>query len=83
MPRLKALTDRLPPGDLSCSVTPTPPAFPGVGLSFLAAGESWIGPVAVSAIFSLIAMPASILGNELAMRFERHRTLAAMVLSAL
>jgi hypothetical protein len=54
-----------------------------VGLSFLAAGESWIGPVAVSVIFSLIAMPAGILGNELAMRFERHRTLAAMVLSAL
>jgi hypothetical protein len=47
------------------------------------AGSALLGPVAVSVIFSLIAMPASILGNEAALRFGRHRALTAlMVVSA-
>src|SRR5882672_6958373 len=162
MPGLKALTDRLPPGDASRSITLYTSSFSfGVGLSFLvaqvAAGmlgwrasflitglgpfimvaaclamapakpapvqrrlldfgpvlrnrpamgyvlgygahcfelygiRTWVvafwtfvaarhadssvlGPVAVSVIFSLLAMPASILGNEAALRFGRHRT---------
>jgi MFS family permease len=42
------------------------------------------GPVAVSVVFAVLAMPASILGNEAALRFGRHRALVAlMVASAL
>jgi hypothetical protein len=41
------------------------------------------GPVTVSVVFSLLAMPASILGNEAALRFGRHRALTVlMVVSA-
>lgn len=169
MPGLKALTDRLDPGDSSRSITIYTSAFSfGVGLSYLAcqlvadaAGWRWafvatglpplimaavawslapvtpapregrllelrpafrnraalgysfaygwhcfelygvrtwlvafwgfvaatggapIGVVAVSAIFTLLAMPASILGNELALKLGRHRAITlVMLLSA-
>jgi predicted MFS family arabinose efflux permease len=171
MPGLKALTDRLPPGDVSRSVTLYTSSFSvGVGLSFLVnqlvanhfgwrwafvasacgpflmmaaclampgvkpvptqrrlldfrpvlhnrpamgyvlgygahcfelygirtwlvafwtfvaarhAGSTYFGPVTVSVVFSLLAMPASILGNEAALRFGRHRALTVlMVVSA-
>ena len=170
MPGLKALTDRLPPGDLSRSVTLYTSSFSvGVGLSFLVSqlvadsfGWRWafwisgcgpfimvavclampgvkplpvpagrrlldfrpvlhnrpalgyvlgygahcfelygirtwlvafwafvaarnaatvpFGPVTVSVVFSLLAMPASILGNETALRFGRHRALTALMI---
>ena len=38
------------------------------------------GPVTVSVVFSLLAMPASILGNETALRFGRHHTLTALMI---
>ena len=167
MPGLKALTDRLPPGDVSRSVTLYTSSFSlGVGLSFLAsqllaeyagwraaflvtglgpivmiaaclampavkpapvqrrlldfgpvlrnrpamgyvlgygahcfelygirtwvvafwsfvaaqsAGDLLLGPVAVSVAFAVLAMPASILGNEAALRFGRHRALVALM----
>jgi predicted MFS family arabinose efflux permease len=171
MPGLKALTDRLPPGDVSRSVTLYTSSFSvGVGLSFLVcqliadsfgwrwaflasgcgpfvmvaaclamrrvkpapterhlldfrpalrnraamgyilgygahcfelygirtwlvafwtfvaarhSGTTVFGAVAVSVVFSLLAMPASILGNEAALRFGRHWALTAlMILSA-
>jgi len=171
MPGLKALTDRLPPGDVSRSVTLYTSSFSvGVGLSFLVCqlvadsfcwrlaflasgcgpfvmvaaclamppvkpaqaerrlldfrpvlhnrtamgyvlgygahcfelyairtwlvafwtlvaaqhlGATFLGPVTVSVFFSLLAMPASILGNEASLRFGRHRALTAlMILSA-
>lgn len=170
MPGLKALTDRLPPGDASRSITLYTSSFSfGVGLSFLVAqlaaewlgwraaffitgfgpfvmvaacfmmqpvkplpvqrrlldfgpvirnrpamgyvlgygahcfelygirtwivafwtfvavqhGESTLlGPVAVSVIFSLIAMPASILGNEAALRMGRHRALTLLMMAS-
>jgi MFS family permease len=41
-----------------------------------------LGPVAVSVIFSLLAMPASILGNEGALRFGRHRTLIILMIAS-
>jgi predicted MFS family arabinose efflux permease len=171
MPGLKALTDRLPPGDVSRSVTLYTSSFSvGVGLSFLVsqlvadyfgwrwafvasgcgpfvmvaaclampavkplarqgrlldfravlhnrpamgyilgygahcfelygirtwlvafwtfvaarhAGLTVFGPVTVSVVFSLLAMPASILGNEAALHFGRHRALTVlMVVSA-
>jgi len=170
MPGLKALTDRLPPGDISRSITLYTSSFSvGVGLSFLVcqlvadqfgwrwaflvsglgplvmvaaclamvtvkpvavqrhlldfkpvlrnraamgyvlgygahcfelygirtwivafwtfvvaqhAGATLFGPVVVSVVFSLLAMPASILGNEAALRFGRHRALTALMISS-
>ena len=169
MPGLKALTDRLPPGDASRSITLYTSSFSvGVGLSFLVAQVSaeylgWrsaffitglgpllmiaaclmMGPVApvpstrrlldfgpvfrnrpamgyilgygahcfelygirtwlvafwayvtlqhanvpfgtivVSTIFAVLSMPASILGNELALRFGRHRALTIVMLAS-
>ena len=39
-------------------------------------------PVVVSVLFSVLAMPASILGNECAIRFGRHRAITAVMLSS-
>jgi predicted MFS family arabinose efflux permease len=172
MPGLKALTDRLPPGDASRSVTLYTASFSvGVGLSFLVsqlvadrigwraaflitglgpllmiaaclmlapfrpqhtsgnpldfrpvlrnrtalgyilgygahcfelygmrtwlvsfwtfiaarnAGDVLIGPIALSVIVTVLSLPASILGNEAALRFGRHRAVSViMVVSAL
>jgi predicted MFS family arabinose efflux permease len=171
MPGLKALTDRLPPGDTSRSVTLYTASFSvGVGLSFLVAqlvadrfgwraaffttgfgplamaavclalepftpkpspghpldfrpvfrnraalgyilgygahcfelygmrtwivafwtfvvarsgGEALVSPIAVSVIVTLLSLPASVSGNEAALRFGRHRAITAiMILSA-
>jgi len=167
MPGLKALTDRLPPGDVSRSVTLYTSSFSfGVGISFLVSQvvadqfgwrmaffvtglgpvimiiacllmapvtpkpssrrlldfgpvlrnrpamgyilgygahcfelygiRTWVvafwafinirnpdaltfGPVAVSVAFAILAMPASILGNEAALRFGRHRALNVLM----
>jgi len=170
MPGLKALTDRLSPGDVSRSVTLYTSSFSfGVGLSFLVAQvaadrlgwrsaflitgmgplvmvavclamgpvkpvgtkrplldfgpvvrnrpalgfilgygahcfelygvHTWIvafwtfvaarepvsvlfSPLTVSVVFSLLAMPSSILGNEAAMRFGRYRALTILMLAS-
>jgi MFS family permease len=170
MPGLKALTDRLPPGDVSRSVTLYTSSFSfGVGISFLVsqvvadqfgwrtaflvtglgpilmiaaclampavkpvpvkrrlldfgpvlrnrpamgyvlgygahcfelygirtwvvafwtfvaaenAGSVLLGPVAVSVVFAVLAMPASILGNEAALRFGRHRALVVLMIAS-
>jgi predicted MFS family arabinose efflux permease len=48
------------------------------------AGQSLPGAVAVSVVFTVLAMPASIFGNEAAIRFGRHRAITSvMVASAL
>lgn len=39
-------------------------------------------PIVVSVVFSLLAMPASIFGNELALRFGRHRAISAVMFSS-
>jgi predicted MFS family arabinose efflux permease len=44
--------------------------------------SSVLGPVAVSVAFSLLAMPASILGNEAAMRYGRHRALTVLMIAS-
>ena len=47
------------------------------------AGDVPIGPIALSVIASVLSFPASILGNEAALRFGRHRAIATvMVVSA-
>ncbi len=170
MPGLKALTDRLPPGDTSRAVTLYTSSFSlGVGLSFLVAqlvadafgwraafvltgigpvamvmacllmqrrrpaprpghllnfapvftnrealgyifgygahcfelygirtwlvgfwtfviahqgAPSWLSPVVMSFVFAVISMPASILGNEAALRFGRHRAITAVMIAS-
>jgi predicted MFS family arabinose efflux permease len=44
--------------------------------------SSILTPVVVSVVFSVLAMPASILGNEFALRIGRHRAITAVMLSS-
>ncbi len=46
------------------------------------AGDVPFGPVAVSVIFAVLAMPASILGNEAALHFGRHRALTFLMIAS-
>ncbi|HEV7880070.1 MFS transporter [Bradyrhizobium sp.] len=41
--------------------------------------ESVLTPIVVSVVFSVLAMPASILGNELALKFGRHRAISTVM----
>ena len=43
---------------------------------------SILTPVVVSVLFSVMAMPASILGNEFALRIGRHRAITAVMFSS-
>lgn len=46
-------------------------------------GSAILSPVAVSVLFTILAMPASVLGNELALKIGRHRAIISiMILSA-
>jgi hypothetical protein len=44
------------------------------------AGGAPFDPITVSVVVTVLAMPASILGNECALRFGRHRTIATIML---
>ena len=44
--------------------------------------SSVLTPIVVSVVFSLLAMPASILGNELALKFGRHRAITVVMISS-
>jgi predicted MFS family arabinose efflux permease len=41
--------------------------------------QTMLTPIVVSVLFSVLAMPASILGNELALKFGRHRAISAVM----
>ena len=43
---------------------------------------SWLTPVVVSFVFAVISMPASILGNEAALRFGRHRAISLVMIGS-
>lgn len=45
-------------------------------------GSSLISPIAVSFVFSLLAMPASVIGNEIAIKIGRHRAITTIMLSS-
>jgi predicted MFS family arabinose efflux permease len=45
-------------------------------------GPSWLTPVAVSFAFAVISMPASIVGNEAALRFGRHRAVTIVMIAS-
>jgi predicted MFS family arabinose efflux permease len=50
--------------------------------SFVAAGNDnavLLGPVAVSVLFTIVSLPASVLGNEAALRFGRHRAITVVM----
>ena len=44
--------------------------------------SSVLTPLIVSFVFSILAMPASILGNELALKLGRHRAITAVMLTS-
>jgi MFS family permease len=45
--------------------------------------NTWLGPIAISVIVTVLSLPASILGNEAALRFGRHRAVTVvMIVSA-
>ncbi len=46
------------------------------------AGSAILSPIAVSVLVTVLAMPASIFGNEAAIRFGRHRALTAVMLAS-
>src|SRR5207237_610975 len=43
---------------------------------------SWLSPVALSFCFAVISMPASILGNEAALKFGRHRAITIVMIAS-
>ena len=45
-------------------------------------GDAPIGPVALSFVWTVLAMPSSILGNEAALRLGRHRAIAAVMFAS-
>lgn len=45
-------------------------------------GNALIGAIAISFLFSVVAMPASILGNEAALRFGRHRAISLVMIAS-
>jgi predicted MFS family arabinose efflux permease len=45
-------------------------------------GQSVLTPLIVSFVFSILAMPASILGNELALKLGRHRAITSVMFAS-
>lgn len=45
-------------------------------------GPSWLTPVVMSFCFAVISMPASILGNEAALKFGRHRAITIVMITS-
>lgn len=43
---------------------------------------SWLSPVLLSFCFAVISMPASILGNEAALKFGRHRAITVVMIAS-
>jgi hypothetical protein len=46
------------------------------------ANDVLISPIAVSVIFTILSLPASVLGNEAALRFGRHRAVAVLMFAS-
>jgi MFS family permease len=45
-------------------------------------GAAPIGPITVSVIVTLLSLPASVLGNEAALRYGRHRAISAVMIAS-
>jgi hypothetical protein len=53
--------------------------------TFIAAensGNVLLGPIAVSVLVTILSLPASLLGNEAALRFGRHRAITAIMFTS-
>jgi len=46
------------------------------------ASDVLLGPVAISVMFTLLSLPASLLGNEAALRYGRHRAISAIMIAS-
>ena len=46
------------------------------------AGDVLLGPIAISVLVTVLSLPASILGNEAAIRFGRHRAITAVMFAS-
>ena len=57
-------------------------AFLVFGASLDVGSQSWLKPTLVATIFMLIGAPASVLGNELCLRFGRRRMISAIMLTS-
>lgn len=57
-------------------------AFLVFGASLDGGSQSWLRPTLVATLFMLIGAPASILGNELCLRFGRRRVISAIMLTS-
>src|SRR5262245_31420225 len=44
--------------------------------------QLFVGPITVSVIVTLLSLPASVLGNEAALRFGRHRAITAVMVAS-
>jgi len=44
--------------------------------------SAFVGPITVSVIVTLLSLPASVLGNEAALRFGRHRAITAVMVAS-
>ena len=44
--------------------------------------DALVGPIAVSVIFTLLSLPASVLGNEAALRYGRHRAISLVMVAS-
>src|SRR5262249_26416481 len=44
--------------------------------------SAFVGPITVSVIVTLLSLPASVLGNEAALRFGRHRAITAVMIAS-
>jgi MFS family permease len=45
-------------------------------------GSAFLTPIVISCVFSVLAMPSSILGNEIALRFGRHRAITMIMVAS-
>jgi predicted MFS family arabinose efflux permease len=45
-------------------------------------GDAWLGPIAISVLVTLLSLPASVLGNEAALRYGRHRAISTIMLAS-
>ncbi len=57
-------------------------AFLVFGASLDVGPQSWLRPTLVATLFMLVGAPASILGNELCLRFGRRRVISAIMLAS-
>jgi predicted MFS family arabinose efflux permease len=44
--------------------------------------SAFVGPITVSLIFTLLSLPASVLGNEAALRYGRHRAISVVMIAS-